>query len=349
MNECIIDNLLVQSFSSRSFSNKMNILSNGRPMPRLNLRTEVKDGKRNYFRSFKFEWYQEISWLCGCSHLLKLFCWPCLLFGITTKNGDGFFRQGVTNMGNFQNLKSRHEKSVFHIQSMVAFVNFSKTRIETRISKAYQDEIEKHNEKVNENRYVLKCLIDATCFSARQEIAFRGHNEKADSDNKGNYVELLNLLAIRDEKLAFHLKNSTVFIGTSKTIQNELIECIGTVVRNEIKDEISKAMFVSIMLDETVDISKKSQLSTTIRYISESNQHYAVERFIKFSYVSNERTADGLYNHIKNFIEEFDFAEKLIAQTYDGAAVMAGNTTDYKNSSQINIIRHNSCIVTLIS
>lgn len=69
------------------------------------------------------------------------------------------------------------------------------------------------------------------------------------------------------------------------------------------------------MLDKTVDISNNSQLSTTIRYILESDERQAVERFIRFSDVSSERSATGLFDHINAFIQEFDLGQKLIAQT----------------------------------
>lgn len=317
-----MERLFEKPFSSRPFHEKLAIIKTGKPEPHLSLKTEVNDGKKKYFRNFRVQWYKDYSWLCGCLNPEKLYCWPCLLFNTKEEDAFGNLNQGIVDMSNFNNLRIRHEKLVSHVNAMISLVTFGKNTIESCFNKTRQEEITKFNEKVTQNRYILKCLIDVTCYLAQQEIAFRGHNEKVDSNNKGNYVELLNLLALRDEKLAHHLKFSTVFSGTSKTIQNELIQCISTVVKNEIKTEINKSTFVSIMLDETVDISKKSQLSTTVRYISD--EHQAVERFIDFSDVSNARTAVALYNHITKFISEYECGWKLIAQTYDGAAVMAG-------------------------
>lgn len=56
-----------------------------------------------------------------------------------------------------------------------------------------------HNAKVKENRQILKDLINATCFLAKQELAFRGNDETESSSNRRNYVELLHAFA---EKLA---------------------------------------------------------------------------------------------------------------------------------------------------
>lgn len=46
------------------------------------------------------------------------------------------------------------------------------------------------NHQVAENREILKVIIDALLFTARQNIALRGHDESNTSMNKGNFLEL---------------------------------------------------------------------------------------------------------------------------------------------------------------
>ena len=72
-----------------------------------------------------------------------------------------------------------------------------------------------HNEQVLENRLV--------CYLGSQELAFRGNDESENSDNKGNYIELLKLIGKYDSKLNGHLSFAQCFKGTSNHIQNELI------------------------------------------------------------------------------------------------------------------------------
>ena len=55
---------------------------------------------------------------------------------------------------------------------------------------------------MKENREILKDLINATCFLAKQELAFRGNDERATSSNRGNYVELVHAFAEKDDRLA---------------------------------------------------------------------------------------------------------------------------------------------------
>ncbi|KAJ4939229.1 hypothetical protein JOQ06_028685, partial [Pogonophryne albipinna] len=73
----------------------------------------------------------------------------------------------------------------------------------------------KHNEQVKKNRDILRKLIIAALYLARQEQAFRGHNEAARSSNRGNFVELVRAFAELDTALAEHLGSSTVFSGGS--------------------------------------------------------------------------------------------------------------------------------------
>ncbi|XP_067131982.1 zinc finger MYM-type protein 1-like [Centruroides vittatus] len=119
-----------------------------------------------------------------------------------------------------------------------------------------------------------------------------------------------------------HLEKSTVFTGLSNKIQNELVNSLGNVLLQEIKKEIENAKFVAIIVDETTDISHRAQMSTVFRYVKENGN--VEERFVGFTDASENRDANSLFTHIKSYLDEFQCTKKLVAQTYDGAAVMAG-------------------------
>ena len=59
-----------------------------------------------------------------------------------------------------------------------------------------------------------------------------------------------------------------------------------------------------------------------MRYIIDGN---VCERFIGFTDVSADRTADGLFKHVQQVVKEFELQQKLVGQTYDGASVMSGH------------------------
>lgn len=67
-------------------------------------------------------------------------------------------------------------------------------------------------------------LVDMKIYLATQEQSFCGHDKASDSENKGNYKELAELLSIYDPKFDEFLKESSVFRGMSKTIQNDLLD-----------------------------------------------------------------------------------------------------------------------------
>ena len=72
---------------------------------------------------------------------------------------------------------------------------------------------------------------------------------------------------------------ATLFKGTSKTIQNEILESILENSKQQIKAEISKFNYLAVMCDETTDVFDKSQIVIVFRH--EKNGE-PVERFWVF-------------------------------------------------------------------
>jgi hypothetical protein len=209
-----------------------------------------------------------------------------------------------TNMG-FGDLKNlprsliKHERSTTHIQNQISLKTFGSSRIDLALNEQRRLNTSVHNAKVKENREILKDLINATCFLAKQEFAFRGNDESASSSNRGNYVELLHAFAEKDDKLARHLETSTVFSGVSNRIQNDLIEAIGDVIRNYTLTEINAAPFVALEVDETTDVTNKAQISVILRYVAKSELAFEVrEAFLGFDDVSDDRRAPAIAENV---------------------------------------------------
>ena len=55
---------------------------------------------------------------------------------------------------------------------------------------------------------------------------------------------------------------------TSAEIQNELLNIAASQIRQRICEETNDAGFMSIMVDESKDVSRKEQMSLCIRYVS---------------------------------------------------------------------------------
>lgn len=182
-----------------------------------------------------------------------------------------------------------------------------------------------YNENARLNRLCMEHIIDLVLFLSKQELAFRGHNESENSINKGNFKELVELHFSRCSlEVQTHYKSlQNKFTGTSKIIQNEIISCISEYLENHIKHEVRQCMFYSIQIDDTTNITQKTQCSVILRYIS--NKSELVERFFGFYDVSKDHTAEGLFNLITSLLLEFNIEEKLVGQCYDGASVIAGH------------------------
>lgn len=231
-------------------------------------------------------------------------------------------KKGYSDLNHLCAAIRKHEMSKNHIEAFCAMKAFGRVRIDTAINDQLLAETSLHNKTVAANREVVKRLISATCFLAKQEIPFRGHDESEQSSNRGNYIELLEYTRQYDVQLDRHLQEATAFRGTSPSIQNDLIKATADVLLEQISCEINEARFVSIILDETSDISTKSQLSTVLRYVYKGQ---IFERFLGFTDVSSDRTAAGLMKHVEEIVQMYSLEDKLAGQTYDGASVMSGH------------------------
>ncbi|XP_026819259.1 uncharacterized protein LOC113557921 [Rhopalosiphum maidis] len=112
------------------------------------------------------------------------------------------------------------------------------------------------------------------------ELALRGHDEKSNSENPGVFRGLINFSSELDSVLKCHIENSSVFKGLSKSIQNDLLECCLAVCQQRIKNEIKQTEYISVMADETTDVSAQFQLSIIFRYLLSDGT--PVERFWGF-------------------------------------------------------------------
>ena len=104
--------------------------------------------------------------------------------------------------------------------------------IETQIDTAYKLLVVKHNEEVKKNRDVLSKIINCVKFCGKFELPLRGHDESTSSKNPGVFRGLVDFACNLDFSLDAHMKNATVFKGTSKSIQNELLEAMLEICKN---------------------------------------------------------------------------------------------------------------------
>ncbi|KAK9531031.1 hypothetical protein VZT92_010483 [Zoarces viviparus] len=310
----LVAELLTKPFS-RIFQEKREIVTKGQPTPQLAALTQQVKGFVRHFQSTNYERY---SWLTASEKSCKLYCWECLLFA--TERLGVWSHVGFANLGRLTKAATRHKRRAGHLQATVLLKTFGETRVDLQINEQVCSETELHNKKFKKNREISKRLIDCVIFLGKQELSVRGHDEHKESTNKGNYVELLSFVAEHDTDLHYHLSTNKVFTGTSGKIQNDLISAIGEVIGEEIRREINQAPFVAVMVDETTDVSNRAQLALMVRYVTDTG---VKERFVRFDDVTGNKRADDIAALLIQFLEDHDCLDKVMAQCFDGAAVMA--------------------------
>lgn len=317
-----VSNLNEVAFANLPIEVKIAIKESGRPTPRLNISQTSTSKSRTFKREFKEELYEKIPWLCGCEQTNKIFCFPCLLFS-REKGDPAWVKNGVCDLAHLKQKIKKHESSHGHISATLDFNLLGKVDVRQQLDSAYRQNIKKHNEQVTKNRYVLSKLIDCIKFCGAFELALRGHREDDESLNPGIFKGLVNFSAELDSSLKEHLSTATVFKGTSKEIQNELLDCMLFVCQGNIIQEIKTAQYVSLIADETSDISSVFQLVIVFRYVLPNGQ--PVERFWKFDNPEGhdaESIAKCICTSLDYVVQN---PEKLVSQSYDGANVMSGH------------------------
>ena len=132
----------------------------------------------------------------------------------------------------------------------------------------------------------LKASVKCLRWLILQGMPCRGHDEKQDSLNRGNFIELLKFHVegradVEDVVLHNAPKNCQMI---APSIQKDIINACAKETTKAIIAEICDECF-AILVDESADISDKEKLSDFLRYVSKSGG--VVERFLGIVHVSN--------------------------------------------------------------
>lgn len=273
------------------------------------------------------------KWMLYSPSTKKLYCFCCRLFATEgdTKTRMNVFISGFCQWWKLNPKVSQHESSPEHLSNLEKWKTLS---MGLKLGKTVdKNNLKIVNDETKKWRNILHRLFDVTLFLAQQNLAFRGHREDVSSENRGNFLELVKLLAKYDPVLREHcLKLEETAGGSkrvpsylSKGIQNEFIFCLGEHVKKKIIADIKKAKYYGIILDSTPDESRTDQMSKIIRYVHVEDDNVEVrESFLGFFLMSG-KSADDMSKDIQQELEKDGLDIKLCrAQGYDNAASMSG-------------------------
>ena len=206
---------------------------------------------------------------------------------------------------------------------------------------------ERTREEVSSNREILERIVNIILYLGLQGMALRGHKEKLcdDSQNSGNFLELLKLLALYDQRTKNHLEQSkrtqqntgmktqgrpavrgrgAKLTFLSNRSQNKIIDVISKAIKEKLCDDIRNCMAWSLIADTTPDVSRNEQLSICICVRIVHNDGRCTEHILSCVHALGTKAVD-LFQLIKMTLNSCNISyEKMVDQAYDGASNMSG-------------------------
>uniref|UniRef100_A0AAR2IPQ8 TTF-type domain-containing protein n=1 Tax=Pygocentrus nattereri TaxID=42514 RepID=A0AAR2IPQ8_PYGNA len=275
-------------------------------------------------RAFQQSWFQMFEWLEYSVQKNAAFCFMCRLYSKPKQprdQRDSLLTTGFTNWKRALDSFREHESSAIHKSSVISWMSFKATEVHGNVTELLQ--AANVSEIVQRREYLCR-VAAVTAFLGKQGIAFRGHKEGEESNNKGNFMECMQLLEEFDPFLQTYKPPSCVTY-LSPSSQNEMIQSTSEVITSVIVSEIKAAKMYSIMVDEARD-HHSEQLALCVRYVN--SQDMVKERFLGFcklkAFDANTITETIETQLVKHGLEHLT----CVAQAYDGASVMRGAVGD---------------------
>jgi hypothetical protein len=152
-----------------------------------------------------------------------------------SKGADAFVIDGWRNWNIGEKALLKHVGSSAHNAAQERYSGFvnPEATIDYHIDKWSKEDLRIYKIRLT---YSLRCLK----FLLRQGLAFCGHDESEESNNRGNFLDLLKFLASNSEEVKKYVLenapgNCTL---TSPKIQKQIIHCCAIETRKKIIEEL---------------------------------------------------------------------------------------------------------------
>ena len=296
-------------------------------------------------RSFKYDWLNLFPWLCYSASEDGAYCLSCVLFADRfprrssriTRLVSKPFRYWNDAMSTFRWHAGNNNGGEMGLHActypMLTGLLSQMSGVTQPIENIMDANVKK---EIEENRKILRPIVDSVLFCGRLGIGLRGHRDDSKyypevgcystNGNVGNFVESLNFrVRAGDDTLKTHLRDcgkNRSYI--SKTSQNKIIKCIGQVISEDLIEEIKESRYYSIIADEASDSSHKEQLSLVLRFIDSGMN--VREEFICFMHCKWGLSGKNLAKLILEGLDDLTLPiDNCRGQGYDGVGAVAGH------------------------
>ncbi|KAL6870766.1 hypothetical protein ACP4OV_014614 [Aristida adscensionis] len=270
----------------------------------------------NRNRSFHDEWYKNHPWLEYSVAKDAAFCFYCFLFKQPRAENygiDAFTVIGFRGWKDGRELLDAHGNGIDHNKARKHYEDFKNQR--QSVSHAMHRGGKKSKEEYKGRLIVVLGVIR---FLLLQALAFRGHDESCDSDNKGNFLEMVQWYKEKDKNVANLLRTNQM---TSPEIQKDICKACANQTTKAIITDIGDRNF-AILIDEARDASIKEQMAIVVRYINARG--HVIERFLGLKEVP-DTTSACLKEALDGMLAEHGLSiSRVRGQGYDGASNMRG-------------------------
>ncbi|KAL3654079.1 hypothetical protein CASFOL_003760 [Castilleja foliolosa] len=282
-------------------------------------------GSKKHTRRFQYSYFTMFpNWLEYSPTTQASYCFMCYLFSDKPSVGHGYDAFTVKGFDNWKKVNGKNCKFLKHNETSEHknAVQFSENLLnqDAHIENVI---LKQNEEQIIKNRLRLKTTVDVVRWLTFQACAFRGHDESSTSKNRGNFLELLELLASYNDEVAKVILGNAPYNSkyTSSDIQKEVLSIIAYKVRRHIRSEVGDSYFC-VMVDESRDESKKEQMAIVLRFIDVEG--IIRERFLDLVHVRDTMSLTLKTSMWKQLLQyQFDVS-KIRGQGYDGASNMRG-------------------------
>ena len=209
-----------------------------------------------------------------------------------------------------------------HLLSLERMQNFKTVMpVDIQLNEAAREMRKREERERSENRHIFGVIFDIVRHLAKQNVAFRGHDETSSSKNKENFLEEIYFLSKYHQPLKDWIDKHPQNVSyLSHVSQNEMLAIRSSLTANAICDEVHSAKYFSIESDEMTS-HKKAFMSIILRYVLNFQIHKRCFKLVPVTSLTGRSLADVILSVLSD--DQLSLMA-LVGKGFAGAANMNG-------------------------